>query len=98
MGREKGFPYGCCRHKQYNDDAELELLADMLWYADMAYEGESERTLSQRLGMRGGHTACGSKVYPPCSIALLHLTPCGTDYEGDVWMFPSLTSRKANAG
>lgn len=60
MGSKNEYFYGC-RHKQYNDDAELGLLADMLWYADMAYEGESERTLSQRLAKRGGSTACEMK-------------------------------------
>ena len=42
-----------CRDKQFQDEDELEHLAEMLWYADQAYEGESERTLSKRLEKKG---------------------------------------------
>lgn len=45
-----------CRGEQYSDEGELEHLAQMLWYADQAYEGESERTLSKRLEKRGALT------------------------------------------
>ncbi|CAK0787789.1 hypothetical protein CVIRNUC_011011 [Coccomyxa viridis] len=39
--------------KQFQDEDKLKHLAEMLWYADQAYEGESERTLSKRLEKRG---------------------------------------------
>ena len=42
-----------CRHELYMDERELKHLAEMLWYADQAYEGESEKTLSQRLSKKG---------------------------------------------
>ena len=42
-----------CRDKQFQDEDKLKHLAEMLWYADQAYEGESERTLSKRLEKRG---------------------------------------------
>ena len=50
-----------CRNKQFQDEDKLKHLAEMLWYADQAYEGESERTLSKRLEKRG---ACPSNSYP----------------------------------
>lgn len=37
------------------DEAKLQLLGNMLWFADQAYEGESERTLHARLMKKGQH-------------------------------------------
>ena len=50
-----------CRNKQFQDEGKLKHLAEMLWYADQAYEGESERTLSKRLEKRG---ACTPNSHP----------------------------------
>ena len=44
--------------QQFQDESELKHLSEMLWYADQAYEGESERTLSKRLEKRGAPTPC----------------------------------------
>ena len=44
---------GWCRGKESVDGGELELLGEMLWFADQAYEGESERTLHARLMKKG---------------------------------------------
>lgn len=35
------------------DEAKLQSLGEMLWFADQAYEGESERTLHARLMKKG---------------------------------------------
>ncbi len=43
-----------CSGKESVDETKLEQLGEMLWYADMAYEGESERTLHERLTKKGG--------------------------------------------
>ena len=42
-----------CRNERFEDEGELKHLSEMLWYADQAYEGESEKTLSQRLSKKG---------------------------------------------
>ena len=69
-----------CRDKQYQDEGKLKHLAEMLWYADQAYEGESERTLSKRLEKRGArapliliqaeHEVCIQSL-PRCGLANL---------------------------
>ncbi|BDA47245.1 probable Sn1-specific diacylglycerol lipase alpha [Coccomyxa sp. Obi] len=41
------------RAKESVDEAKLQLLGEMLWFADQAYEGESERTLHARLTKKG---------------------------------------------
>ena len=51
-----------CRHDRFEDEGELKHLSEMLWFADQAYEGESEKTLSQRLGKKGLNSASQSKL------------------------------------
>ena len=41
------------RDKEAPDEDRLKLLSEMLWFADQAYEGESERTLHNRLVKKG---------------------------------------------
>lgn len=51
-----GLNVSCCccgSGKESPDAATLEHLGEMLWFADQAYEGESERTLHGRLMKRG---------------------------------------------
>ena len=78
-----------CRDKQFQDEDKLKHLAEMLWYADQAYEGESERTLSKRLEKRG---ACPPNSHPgradlACDAhlgsALLNLTEKSTCRRSD---------------
>ena len=62
-----------CSGKESVNEKELETLGEMLWYADMAYEGESERTLHERL-MKKGAPALSS---PPFADAFRARLPFG---------------------
>ena len=55
------------------DEARLEHLGEMLWYADMAYEGESERTLHDRLVKKGAFAAYSMKLVGFLEVEILDL-------------------------
>ena len=68
----------CCRSERFEDETELKHLAEMLWYADQAYEGESEKTLSQRLGKKGmdGALMSGHSLHSHCKRLLFVFCLC----------------------
>ena len=59
------------RGKDVPDEDRLKLLGEMLWFADQAYEGESERTLHNRLIKRGAasrHAHLSFRIVQHCIL------------------------------
>jgi len=72
--------HSCGSGKEVPDEATLEHLGEMLWFADQAYEGESERTLHGRLMKRGAFAVlCATKCHTRgehCSYIACVAWPC----------------------